>query len=184
MSKPKARGGPEQQVQRVPQVSKEARWFPHSFLTLALILTWVLLVGELSLGILLLGFVLSLLIVRMTATFWPGRPRIRSHGKVLAYVLLVAWDIIVANVQVAMIVLFRPVASLNSCWIVVPLELQSQEAIAVFVGTITLTPGTVSCDISRDGKFLLVHCLDAPDPEAVVHEVKSRYESRLKEIFQ
>lgn len=180
MSKGEDKVGSEQPE----SIARESGWLPYPFLTLALILTWVLLVGELSLGILLLGACLSVVIVRMTAGFWPGRPRIRSYGKAFAYLLLVIRDIVVANVQVAMIVLFRPVASLNSCWIVVPLELQSQEAIAVFAGTITLTPGTVSCDVSRDGKSLLVHCLDAPDPEAVVHEVKTRYEARLKEIFE
>ena len=52
------------------------------------------------------------------------------------------------------------------------------------MSTITLTPGTVSCDLSRDGRSLLVHCLHAPDPDAVLSEIKTRYESRLKEIFE
>ena len=50
-------------------------------------------------------------------------------------------------------------------------------------GTITMTPGTVSCDLSADGRSLLVHCLDAPDAEDTVRQMKERYEDRLKEIF-
>ena len=60
----------------------------------------------------------------------------------------------------------------------------SPEAITVLAATITLTPGTVSCDLSEDGHALLVHCLHAPDPAAVLDEIKTRYEARLKEIFR
>ena len=66
----------------------------------------------------------------------------------------------------------------------IPLELRSPEAIAVLAGTITMTPGTVSADLSSDGRSLLVHCLDAADPDDVVASIKSRYERRLKEIFE
>ena len=51
------------------------------------------------------------------------------------------------------------------------------------MSAITLTPGTLSCDLSQDRDALLVHCLHAPDPEAVLEEIKTRYEARLKEIF-
>ena len=65
----------------------------------------------------------------------------------------------------------------------IPLEIRTPEAITVLAGTITLTPGTVSCDLSECGHALLVHCLHAPDPDSVVLDIKTRYESRLKEIF-
>jgi len=48
----------------------------------------------------------------------------------------------------------------------------------------TSTPGTVSADLSADGRALLVHCLEAPDPEGVVATIKERYERRLREIFE
>jgi multicomponent K+:H+ antiporter subunit E len=49
--------------------------------------------------------------------------------------------------------------------------------------SVNRTPGTVSADLSSDGTKLLVHCLDADDPDAVVAEIKHRYERRLREIF-
>lgn len=54
----------------------------------------------------------------------------------------------------------------------------------MLAGTITMTPGTVSSDISACGRALLVHCLDAEDPQAVREQIKTRYERRLKEIFE
>jgi len=84
---------------------------------------------------------------------------------------------------VSRLILFRPTSQLRTRWVTVPLELCSPEAITVLAGTITMTPGTVSCDLSADGRSLLVHCLDAQDAEETVRQMKGRYETRLKEIF-
>jgi multicomponent K+:H+ antiporter subunit E len=66
----------------------------------------------------------------------------------------------------------------------VPVELTSAEAITVLAGTITMTPGTVSATLAADGAAILVHTLDTDDPDAVRDQIKSRYERRLKEIFE
>ena len=54
----------------------------------------------------------------------------------------------------------------------------------MLAATITLTPGTVTADMSACGRALLIHSLHAPDPDAVRDEIKSRYEARLKRIFE
>jgi multicomponent K+:H+ antiporter subunit E len=96
----------------------------------------------------------------------------------------VLWDICLANLQVARIILFVPNAALRPAWVTIPLDLRAPEAITVLAGTITMTPGTVSSDLSACGRALLVHCLHAPDPAGVVTDIKTRYEARLKEIFE
>ena len=88
-----------------------------------------------------------------------------------------------ANFQVAWIILFRRNRDLRSRWLVIPTELRSPEAITTLAATISLTPGTVSADISADGHALLVHILDVDDPEAEVARIKHRYERRLMRIF-
>jgi multicomponent K+:H+ antiporter subunit E len=93
-------------------------------------------------------------------------------------------DIITANFHVARLVLFRRNRDLRSCWLSVPLDLRSAEAVTVLAGTISLTPGTVSADISTDGRYLLVHGLDTGDPQAEVARIKARYERPLMEIFR
>ncbi|SLN71544.1 Na(+)/H(+) antiporter subunit E [Roseovarius gaetbuli] len=157
---------------------------PHPLLTLTLIVVWQMLVNKLTLGNLLLGAILGLIIPVITSPYWPNRPRLRSVPRIISYVLLVIWDIIVANFQVAYIVLFKANANIKPAWISIPLDLRTPEAITVLAGTITLTPGTVSSDLSADGRSLLVHCLDAPDPDSVRDDIKNRYERRLKEIFE
>ena len=64
------------------------------------------------------------------------------------------------------------------------MELDTPEAITVLAGTISLTPGTVSSDVSACGSYLLVHALDAPDPQAEIARIKERYETRLKRVFK
>ena len=160
------------------------RVFPHPFLTLLLVIVWCLLSNTLTLGTVVFGLILGFLIPILTAAYWPNRPPLPKPWRLIAYTLLVMWDIIVANVQVAMIVLFKSNAAMRPNWVVIPLDLRTPEAITILAGTITLTPGTVSADLSADGTALLVHALDADDPDAVARDIKDRYETRLKRIFE
>lgn len=159
------------------------RLIPHPLLTLMLVFVWLALVNKVTLGNLILGTALGIIIPVMTAAYWPDRPVLRRPLKIVEYVIVVIWDIIVANVEVALIILFKREARITSQWITVPLDLNSPEAITVLAGTITMTPGTVSAMLSSDGSSILVHCLHTDDPEAVRDQIKSRYEDRLKEIF-
>ncbi len=159
------------------------RWFPHPLLTASLIVLWLFLLNSFTAGGLVVGTALGIVISRIASSFWKERPRLRSYTRMLLYLILVAWDVAVANVQVAWLILFRSNDQLHSRWVTVPLELTSKEAITVLAATITLTPGTVSSDFSADGRSLLVHCLDAPDADEAVRWMKTRYEARLKVIF-
>lgn len=160
-----------------------ARLIPHPGLTALLVLIWVLLSNSLSRGTLVLGVILGLAIPVLTARYWLDRPHLRSPLRLLSYIALVVRDVIVANFQVARIVLFMPPDQIRSAWITVPIDLPSPEAVTMLAGTITLTPGTVTADVSADGRALLIHCLHAPDPDATRDDIKTRYESRLKRIF-
>ena len=160
------------------------RWLlPHPFLTLLLVVVWTLLQNGISVGMVVFGVILGIVIPIGTAQWWPDRPGKIRVFRMLSYCLLVMWDILVANVQVAWIVLTKSNAAMRPAWVVVPLDLRQPEAITILAGTITLTPGTVSADLSDEGHRLLVHALDAPDPDAVRDDIKHRYERRLKEIF-
>ncbi|MDG1210940.1 MAG: Na+/H+ antiporter subunit E [Paracoccaceae bacterium] len=165
-------------------MSKAFHWLlPHPLLTLLLAVVWTLLQNDVSAGMIVFGVILGVIIPFGTSIWWPNRPSGFRIGKMISYSFLVIWDIFVANVQVAWIVLTRPNDKLRPAWIEVPLDLRQPEAISVLAGTITLTPGTVSADLSDEGHSLLVHALDADDPDAVRDEIKDRYERRLKEIF-
>ncbi|MDA8747459.1 Na+/H+ antiporter subunit E [Litoreibacter sp.] len=165
-------------------MTKALNWlFPHPFLTLILTVVWTLLQNQVSAGMVLFGLILGILIPWGTSIWWPDRPKGFRLGKMIVYSVIVMWDILVANIQVAWIVLTVPNSKLKPAWVVIPLDLVQPEAITILAGTITLTPGTVSADLSDGGHSLLVHALHTDDPDAVRDEIKQRYEARLKEIF-
>lgn len=159
------------------------RLVPHPVLTLLLAVVWTMLQNDVSAGMVVFGIILGIVIPWGTSIWWPDTPKGVRVGKLISYVLLVIYDIVVANIQVAWIVLTVPNSKLKPAWIVVPLDLKQPEAITVLAGTITLTPGTVSSDLSDEGHSLLVHVLHTDDPDSVRDEIKTRYERRLKEIF-
>lgn len=157
--------------------------FPHPLLTVLLAVVWTLLQNQVSAGMVVFGLILGIIIPWLTSIWWPDRPNGFRIAKMITYCVMVMWDIMVANIEVAWIVLTVPNAKLKPAWIIIPLDLKQPEAITVLAGTITLTPGTVSADLSDQGRSLLVHVLHTDDPDSVRDEIKERYEARLKEIF-
>lgn len=159
------------------------RLIPHPGLSVLLVVVWLLMANAFTVGALLMGILIGILLPIFTAPFWPGRPDVNYRAG-LAYLLLVLWDIIIANFEVAAIILFRRNRDLRPAWLSIPMDLDTPEAITVLAGTISLTPGTVSSDVSACGNYLLVHALDAADPRAEIARIKARYETRLKRVFK
>lgn len=160
------------------------RLLPHPLQSLLLVLIWAMLWNDFSPGTLASGAVPGLLLPPLLRSWWPDPPRLRRPDVLIAFLGIVLWDIFKSNVAVARAILFRRSEALHSAWIVVPLDLRRPESIALLAGAITLTPGTLSADLSVDGLSLLVHCLDAPDPDATRDEIKRRYETRIRKVFE
>ena len=156
---------------------------PHPGLSVMLLIVWLLMANSITVGGVVLGAVFALVLPKFTQPFWPDRPRMRFGRAFLGYLAIVLLDIVIANFQVAWLILFRRNRDLRARWLVVPIELTTPEAITMLAGTISLTPGTVSSDVSADGRFLLVHGLDVADEVAEVARIKARYETRLQRIF-
>ncbi|WP_303903970.1 Na+/H+ antiporter subunit E [Thiohalomonas denitrificans] len=160
-----------------------SRWMPHPLMSLTLALVWLLLANDFGLGQLLLGLLFGLLIPHFTSAFWPEHPRLRRPLLLTRYLLSLAKDIITANLQVARLVL-GPRDRLRPAFIQYELELTDEFAITVLASTVSLTPGTVSADLSIDRRTLLIHSLDVSDRDALCHQIRTRYEAPLKEIFR
>lgn len=156
---------------------------PHPALSAMLLLVWLLMANDITPGGMLLGLIFALILPKFTQPFWPDRPRMRFGRAFLGYLAIVLADIVIANFQVAWLILTRRNRDLRSRWLVVPIDLATPEAITMLAGTISLTPGTVSADVSADGRFLLVHALDVADEAAEIARIRTRYEARLKRIF-
>jgi multicomponent K+:H+ antiporter subunit E len=157
---------------------------PQPMMTLCLVVIWLILANTYTAGSVVMALLVGVVIPIFTHRFWPSPPRLRNPRAIVVYVIVVLKDIVLANVEVARIVLFKRNRDLQAGFVAVPLDLVSPEAITLLAGTITMTPGTLSADLSADGRHLLVHALHMPDAHATMADIKLRYESRLKEIFR
>ncbi len=159
------------------------RVLPHPALSAMLLVVWLLMANGITVGGIVLGTVFALILPKFTEPFWPDRPRVRIGRALARYLAVVVLDILIANFQVGWLILFRRNRDLRSRWLVIPVDLTTPEAITVLAGTISLTPGTVSADVSADGRYLLVHALDVADEAAEIARIKTRYEAPLLRIF-
>jgi multisubunit Na+/H+ antiporter MnhF subunit len=94
----------------------------------------------------------------------------------LRLALRVLKDIVLSNIDVARRVL-GPESALQPAWVWVPIRLQSPAGIVALAGVVTLTPGTVSSEVTEDRRYLLVHALHCTDPAALVADIQARYEA-------
>ncbi len=156
--------------------------FPQPWLSLVLFCIWQFLSEGVSGGSVVLGLVLAWAIPQMTLGFWPNRPAFTKPWRMPAYTLRVIKDIMVASVEVAFLVLST--RQPKPFFVVYPLELQDPLAITILASTISLTPGTVTADISDDNTSLLIHALDARSSQEVIDAIRTRYEKPLLEMFQ
>jgi multicomponent K+:H+ antiporter subunit E len=157
------------------------RVFPHPLLSVTVFLLWAVITNVATPG-LLIGCLLAVAVPALTQPFWPDPPRLVRPWRGLRFLAVFALDIVTANLRVARRVL-GPLQRLSPALIEVPLDLRDPFLATLLGSIVSLTPGTVAIDVDQQRWLLLVHALDAPDPQAVIDEIKARYELPLKEIF-
>ncbi|MCE7032985.1 Na+/H+ antiporter subunit E [Lysobacter sp. GX 14042] len=158
------------------------RWMPSPLLFVLIVVFWLLLVSEFSLQQLLMGMVLAVAIPPFAARLDREFARIGSVRPIPRLVVVLLWDILLCNIEVARQVLGRE-TNIHPGFIWYPLDIQNIHAIAALTSFITLTPGTVSAALSDNRRYLLIHVFNLQDAEAQIAEIKRRYEVPLMEIF-
>ncbi|GAA0816919.1 Na+/H+ antiporter subunit E [Colwellia asteriadis] len=170
------------------------KWLPTPILSLLLFFVWLLLNNSVSAGHLVLATILALVIPWITSPFRTKQPLVIKPWLAFRHLLLVLYDIITANVQVAILIL-GPNKKLTPGFVKVPLDLTHSMPITILASTVSLTPGTVSAEVypwrecftegkKPEQRFLLIHVLNLKDEQALIDTIKQRYEAPLKEIFQ
>jgi multicomponent K+:H+ antiporter subunit E len=157
-------------------------FLPAPFISLLLFVAWPVLNLSFSIGHLLLGAVLALVIPWFTESLRDERARLRRPGTIVRLGAVVLWDIVVSNIDVAKRIL-GPESRIRPGYVWVPLDITDPHGVITLAGIITMTPGTLSADLSDDRRHLLVHAFHLEDEAALVESIKSRYEAPLMEIF-
>jgi multicomponent K+:H+ antiporter subunit E len=131
----------------------------------------------------LLGALLGWAVPLYTARFWPEQVKVRRPQVLVRFLLVVLYDIVVANVTVARLIM-GPAERMRPAFVTMPLELRSDVAISLLASTISLTPGTVSVFLSADRRCLVIHSLHTTEPDELVATIRRRYERPLKEVLE
>jgi multicomponent K+:H+ antiporter subunit E len=158
------------------------RWLPHPLLSLTLMVLWLLLANQFNFAHILLGAFLGWAIPLFTSDFWQEQAKLRQPVLLARFAVIVLYDIIVANISVARLIL-GPVERLQPAFLVMPLRLRSDLAISLLANTISLTPGTVTTFVSADRRSLVIHTLHTTSPEQVIADIRERYEQPLLEAL-
>lgn len=155
---------------------------PSIPLSIAVFVFGILLTDNISRGHILLALVLALLIPQVARRLEREFAHIGTLRPLPKLIAVMLYDIVRSNINVARLVLGRE-ADIHPGWVWVPLDLTNIHGITALASLITLTPGTVSAELSDDRRYILIHALHLDDPEALIEEIKTRYEAPLKEIF-
>lgn len=158
-------------------------WLPAPLLTATLFIVWLLLNNTLDPAHILLAAVLAVVVPRYTDRLRPDRPLLKKPATIVRLGLIVLWDIVLSNIEVARRIL-GPESAIRPRFVWIPLDIRDPHGILALAGIITMTPGTLTADVSADRDFLLVHAFNVDDEAALIAQIKSRYEQPLREIFE
>lgn len=153
-------------------------------LNILLALAWVALTGQFTLINFAFGFALSYAMLWLAQRVTGPSPYFGKARQVVSFALFFIWQVIKANLQVAYIVL-SPRYHLHPGVVAVPLDARSDAEITLLANLITLTPGTLSIDVSADRKVLYIHAMDlGDDPARFRRKIKDGFERRLLEVMR
>lgn len=153
------------------------------FALTVLALTWFFLGERLQPISLLTGYLVAVLILTVLASPVVRLGRVRARGAWSGVRLLVyfAWELVKANVTVAWLVV-QPRPRLKPGIIAYPLRVTTAAQIALLSNLLTLTPGTLTVDVSKDQSVLYIHCLDATDEQEAMRPIR-RFEDLILEVI-
>jgi len=144
---------------------------------------WVALTGTFTLEYFIFGFMLSYALMWIITTNRREDLYFKRGPKLIGFVFFFLYELVKANVQVAYDVI-TPRYYMKPGIIRIPLHAKTDLEITLLANLITLTPGTLSLDVSDDKKVLYVHAMYVRDKNAFIHSIKNGFERRLLEILR
>lgn len=160
------------------------RVLPSPWLSLGLFGGWLLLTRGAGIGQAMLGLVAAVAAPLLMSPLRP-RPRpLRRWGLLARLILRVGADVVRSALEVALGVARAGRRPPRGAFVIVPLELRDEHALAALAMICAVIPGTVWAELAPDRCALLLHVFDLADEAAFVEQFKRDYEHPLKEIFE
>jgi multicomponent Na+:H+ antiporter subunit E len=151
-------------------------------LNMVVALLWLLLTGRPTLVALGIGFLLGFALMVLARPLFPQSRYVSRTWAFVRFWLVFLREFVVANIKVARAVLLLPIDTLRPDYLEYDISDLSPGEAVLLSHCVTLTPGTATVEISDDGRTLVIHALDAGDPEGVRRGITQNLKNRMLEF--
>ena len=148
-----------------------------------LALSWAALIGNFTLTNLLIGYVVGYLALWVARPLFARTVYFERVWRVLRLAMMFIYELVVSSMRVVWDVI-TPSHLACPGIITIPLDARGEGEILLVDNLISLTPGTLSLDLSPDGKTLYVHAMFVDDPDALRRELKEGMERYVLEALE
>ena len=148
-----------------------------------LALSWAAITGLFTWSNVLAGFILGYLVLFFAQRAVGSSNYFRRIDRVLRFAVFYVWELILANFRVAYDVM-TPTHRMRPGVVAIPLDAKTDAEITLLANLITLTPGSVSLDVSSDRRFLYLHAMYIDDVEEFRQSIKNTIERRVLEVLR
>lgn len=152
-------------------------------LNLVLAVLWAAVVGSVDTPHLVVGFLLGYGVLWVSKPLLGDTDYFAKAPRAIAFAGFFAWELVLSNLRVAWDVL-TPRAYRRPGVVAVPLDATTDVEITLLANLVTLTPGTLSLDVSDDRRTLYVHAMFVDDPDELRREIKDGFERRVLELLR
>lgn len=152
-------------------------------MNLLLTIIWVVLTGRFDFINFIFGFVISFLILWLLARDKNDEKYFKRIPKIINFILFFLYELLKANMHVAYDVI-TPTFYMKPGIVKIPLDAKTDLEITLLANLISLTPGTLSLDVSDDKQVLYVHAMYINDKDEFIRSIKKGFEKKLLEILR
>lgn len=149
-----------------------------------LAVAWVFVTGSFSVLNGIFGFVLGLAALSLIREQIGTIGYVRRVRRVTGLAALFLYELLLSALRVFKLVLTPDLSKLEPGFVAYPLTVDRDFEISMLANLITLTPGTLSVDVSDDRRTLYIHAIHVPDPEALRTDIANGFERKILEAFR
>ncbi|BDA85987.1 Na+/H+ antiporter subunit E [Aureimonas sp. SA4125] len=152
-------------------------------INVVLAVIWAVVTGSFTLVNLVFGFVLGAFALYLTRDQIGTAGYVRGSRHLGALTFFFLREMMLSAWRVATLVL-APKLDLKPGIFAFPLTARSDIEITLLANMITLTPGTLSIDVSEDRSTLYVHALECSNAEGLRRDIAEGFERRIRGAFR
>ncbi len=150
---------------------------------LALAVVWAAVLGELALGNLLVGFALGFGILAAVSPLFGTSRYFEKSLRLVEFAAFFVGQLVLSSLRVAGDIL-TPRPRARPGIVGVPLEARTDAEITLLANLVSLTPGSLSLEVSADRRTLYVHAMFLEDADRFRHEIKDGFERRVLDLLR